>query len=426
MMPLPQSGRRPFSLRNVCRAILIAVAFIAQLPFCARASGQQLVFSPTRLRFGTVVLGHSETEIVVVTNSGSTSTTISSMSVSGAEFKVAGPKLPFLLAAGGSVALEVTFEPSRIGFNLEEITLTDGSSNQSRRLPIGGVGVKSESLIATPSTLSFGQVIVGKKAELSIVLKNDRTWNVTVKNFYTMSSGFSVKGPRVPFTIAPGRSVTLTVTFASQSVGLEGSSVFIAPASVSIPLTATGISSTAGKLTIAPSTLNFGGVDVGSSTKQTLTLGATDKGVTVSSAGSSNSQFTIPGATFPMTIDAGKTTSLEVVFSPTKGGTSSGKLTFVSDASDRLDSEPLTGNGIVPQYSVNLSWNASTSAVAGYNVYRGTAVGKYSKINTTLDPNTAYMDGTAVSGTTYYYAATAVNSKGEESNYSEPLKVVIP
>ena len=396
------------------------------MPLCARASGQQLLLSPTRLRFGTVVLGHSESEIVVIKSSGSTSTTISSINVSGTEFKVSGPKLPVVLEAGGSVTLKVTFEPSRIGFNLEEVTLTGKSSSQRWRLPIGGVGVESECLIATPSTLSFGQVIVGKTAQLSLVLKNDQPWIRTVQNFYTMSPGFSVTGPTVPFTVAPGTSVTLTVTFAPQSAGLEGSSVFIAGPSVDIPLTGTGITPTAGTLTIAPSTLNFGSVDVGSTTKQVFTMSATGGNVTISSAASSNSQFSIPGISLPMTIGAGQSVNFDVVFSPSKGGTSSGKLTFVSDASDRLVNEPLAGDAIVPQYSVNISWNGSTSAVAGYNVYRGTTVGKYSKINTALDPNTAYTDSTPVSGTTYYYAATAVNSKGEESTYSEPLKVVVP
>ncbi len=426
MMPFPHSERRLLSLLNVCRAVLIAGALVAQLPFCARASAQTLQFSPTRLRFGTVVLGQSETEIVVVTNSGSNSATISGISVSGAEFKVADPQLPLVLAAGDSIALEVTFQPSGTGFNLEELTLTDQSASRSWRLPLGGVGVTSELLVATPSTLSFGQVTVGQTAELPLVLKNDQPWIRTVRSYYAMSPGFTVTGPAVPYIVAPGKSVTLTVTFAPQTAGLNGSSVFIVGPSVAIPVTGTGITQTAGTLTIAPSTLSFGSVDVGSSTMQTLTLGSTNNSVTVSSVTSSNSQFTIPGATFPMTIDAGKSANLEVVFSPTNSGTSSGNLTFISNASDPQDSEPLSGSGIVPQYSVSLSWNASTSAVSGYNVYRGTVVGTYSKINPNLDTNTAYTDNTVLSGTTYYYAATAVNSKGEESGYSQPLKVVIP
>ena len=81
---------------------------------------------------------------------------------------------------------------------------------------------------------------------------------------------------------------------------------------------------------------------------------------------------------------------------------------------------PLTGTGTSPQYSVNLFWNSS-SGVVGYNVYRSTAAnGTYSKLNSTLDANTAYSDATVVSGQTYYYAATSVNSSGQESTRSTP------
>jgi fibronectin type 3 domain-containing protein len=75
---------------------------------------------------------------------------------------------------------------------------------------------------------------------------------------------------------------------------------------------------------------------------------------------------------------------------------------------------------------VTLSWTASTSPVSGYNVYRGTTSGVYTKINSALDPSTSYTDNTVASGTTYYYAATAVNSSGQESGYSSPIQVSVP
>jgi fibronectin type 3 domain-containing protein len=57
----------------------------------------------------------------------------------------------------------------------------------------------------------------------------------------------------------------------------------------------------------------------------------------------------------------------------------------------------------------------------GYNVYRSTgSSGSYAKVNSALDPNTAYTDNTVASGATYYYEATAVNSSGQESARSTP------
>ena len=194
-----------------------------------------------------------------------------------------------------------------------------------------------------------------------------------------------------------------------------------------VPVMGTGTkATTVGQLIIAPSPLDFGSVNVGATTNEALTLSARGGNVTVASVASSNSEFAISGATFPLTIDAGKSTELDVLFSPTKSGTISGKLAFASDASSPHSSESLSGVGVLPEYSVNLSWRPSTSPVAGYNVYRGTTLGHYSRINTMLDQTTSYTDNTVVSGTIYYYAATAVSSKGEESGYCEPLKVTIP
>jgi hypothetical protein len=81
-----------------------------------------------------------------------------------------------------------------------------------------------------------------------------------------------------------------------------------------------------------------------------------------------------------------------------------------------------------PVHVVNLSWTASTSAdIAGYNMYRGPDGMNWQKINSGgLIASTLYTDSTVANGTTYYYAATAVNISGEESAKSVPIQVVVP
>jgi fibronectin type 3 domain-containing protein len=65
--------------------------------------------------------------------------------------------------------------------------------------------------------------------------------------------------------------------------------------------------------------------------------------------------------------------------------------------------------------------------VTGYNIYRKTSLtGGYARVNAKLDPDTSYTDATVIHGTTYYYATTAVNSKGRESDYSNRVEVVVP
>jgi fibronectin type 3 domain-containing protein len=78
-------------------------------------------------------------------------------------------------------------------------------------------------------------------------------------------------------------------------------------------------------------------------------------------------------------------------------------------------------------HSVALTWNASTSTVAGYNVYRSTVSGTgYTLINSSLVPVLTYTDTTVVNGTTYYYVTAAVDSSGNQSTYSNEVSAVIP
>jgi len=78
-------------------------------------------------------------------------------------------------------------------------------------------------------------------------------------------------------------------------------------------------------------------------------------------------------------------------------------------------------------HSVGLSWQASTSTVAGYNIYRGTTNGgPYSKMNSGLVTSLSYTDASVTSATTYYYVSTAVDSAGVESTYSNQATAQIP
>jgi fibronectin type 3 domain-containing protein len=103
-------------------------------------------------------------------------------------------------------------------------------------------------------------------------------------------------------------------------------------------------------------------------------------------------------------------------------------VVFTTSASGSA-AESVSGTGVAaaPQYSVDLTWNASTSQVNGYNIYRGSkSGGPYAKMNSSLNPTTTYTDKTVSASTTYYYVTTAVNSSGQESTYSNQVQVIIP
>ncbi len=426
-MRLPQSILRHFSVRTVhFLSIGMAVVLLGIVSRNASATSPQLACMPSSLRFRTVLTGQTETLLVTVSNNGATSVTLTSITSSNPAFAASNLSLPLVLAAGQSFDLSVSFTPTALGWTGGTIQFSSNASSPELQLDLGGTGVSSETLTAGPATVSFGQVAIGSSSTVPVVLTNDRSWNVTLSTALQIAgSGFSVSGPSLPFTLAAAQSVTIHVTFTPQTAGLVGGSVLLSSPSLAIPLTGTGTST--GQLGIAPAPVNFGSVPVGTMETQPLVMTATGGSVTVSSAGSSSSQFVLNGASFPFTIPSGQSVSFNVAFTPQSSGTVSGSLTFISNASNSQAVESLTGIGTATPYSVNLFWNSSADVV-GYNVYRSTAPnGTYSKINTSLNANTAYTDSAVSSGQTYYYAATSVNSGGQESPRSTPsVQAVVP
>jgi Abnormal spindle-like microcephaly-assoc'd, ASPM-SPD-2-Hydin/HYDIN/CFA65/VesB-like, Ig-like domain len=403
--------------------VVAALPFIAGLQ--AAAAANQLSFNPSGLRFGEVVVGGNATLAASITNDGSTKMTLSTMSVSGATYSVTGLTLPVTLNAGQSVSFSVTFNPTTTGLATGSITF----NGKAAGLNLRGRGISSNSLTSNPPNLAFGNVQAGSTKALFVTLTNSEASSITISQQST-SSGFTTSGLSLPLTLASGQSFTFSVVFSPSSAGavtgiFDGwdgkSDVFIG-----IPLTGTGTA--AGQLTVSPPSVNFGNVTVGQSASQPGTLSASGASVTVSSATSNSLEFTFSGLTLPVTIASGQSLAYTTTFTPQSSGTASASLSFVSNASDPNTSESLTGTGVpAQQYSVSLSWNASTSPVAGYNVYRGSkSGGPYSKINSGLDASTSYTDSSVAAGRTYYYVTTAVNSEGQESPYSNQAQAVVP
>jgi hypothetical protein len=190
----------------------------------------------------------------------------------------------------------------------------------------------------------------------------------------------------------------------------------------------TGTSPDTRLLSVSPSSLNFGNVAVGTTASLTATLTASNGNVTISSDGTTDSEFTITGLTLPVRIPYGQSVQATVQFTPAAAGTITAQDQFISNAGDSPTGEQLTGTGISqdPHY-VSLSWEPGQSEIAGYNIYRGgTHGGPYSQINPSLLGSTSYTDYNVTDGATYYYVATEVDDQGQESGYSNEAQAQIP
>lgn len=232
--------------------------------------------------------------------------------------------------------------------------------------------------------------------------------------------------------LRPGASFQLSATFKPSARGYVTGALTLNSNDPNSPLTirvhGMGVSGSAAQLTVTPSSLNFGNVTVGSSTTLQTTLAASGAAVTITSDGSTSSEFAILGLSLPVTIQAGKSIPVTLQFTPNASGNASGTAGFTSNAVNSPTVAQLSGTGVAPSaHSVYLSWNPGSGSAVGYNIYRGTAqAGPFSEINTALDASTNYTDATVVAGKTYYYVTTEVNAQGQESGYSNEVQAVIP
>ena len=291
-----------------------------------------------------------------------------------------------------------------------------GSANQ---------GSATSSLVVNPSEVIFRKVPVGSSLSLPVVLTNTASSQITINKDSFRGNAFSSSGLTLPLTLAASESFTFYIAFTPQATGpAYGGMLFSSPSNPNVSISLKGIGSAPGELIVTPATINFGSVADGGSAQQTGSITARGASVIVSSAGTGNSQFSLGGLTFPLTLEVGQSASFTMSFSPRNTGSISGTLSFVSNAAS-AETAALLGTGLQP-YSVQLNWDASSSSVAGYNIYRGGKTGgPYGKI-ASLDPETSYTDTTVASGQTYYYVTTAVNSSGEESSYSNQVTAKIP
>ena len=75
---------------------------------------------------------------------------------------------------------------------------------------------------------------------------------------------------------------------------------------------------------------------------------------------------------------------------------------------------------------VSLSWQPSSSTnVVGYNIYFGTSSGNYTGKIMVGNVATATISNLTC-GTTYYFAATALDSSGDESGFSNETEFLVP
>jgi hypothetical protein len=385
----------------------------------------------SNVSFGSRLVGSSSSQGVTLTNTGNSDVSISSISTSSSAFTSSGVSAPVKISAGQSVNVMVAFAPTVTGVSTGTVTVHSDASNSPAIISITGSSVQPQ-LSIVPASVSFGDVTVGQTNTQTITLRNPGTANLTITQEKATGSGLVLSGISLPLTLVPGGSTACTLAFTPASAGNVTGALSLtsnAPNSpLSAPLSGTGIAKDL-HLSSSAISLNFGTVTPQTSHTQTVTLtNSGNASLIISQVNISGAGFSHSGMSLPVTLAIGQSTSFNAIFDPVASGNLSGAATVISNATDSSIVIALSGAGAAPVvHSVSLTWAASASTVVGYNLYSSShSGGPYTRMNSSPTASLSYSDTDVVSGDTYYFVATAVDSEGTESVYSNQAVALIP
>jgi hypothetical protein len=214
----PQPGSAAFGALAISSDSSTSLEYVSLI---AQVNPSPLIFTPARLDFGSLQVGATAILPIQIANSSANPIQITALTTTG-DYHVAG-SCSAIAAAGSTLAAnatciaQVSFTPAAIGQRLGTLALASSVSSSPIMVALTGIGLQSH-LTATPTTLAFGPIVVGKSANLGLLLTNSGTADVTGLAL-TASGDYAVTIPCASATLAAGSSCTVQVTFTPTVTG---------------------------------------------------------------------------------------------------------------------------------------------------------------------------------------------------------------
>lgn len=308
-----------------------------------------LQVQPSALDFGDVVVGESSQLSLTVSNEGEASLSLGNIMLSGTDFALGTDSCSqTTLTGGASCSVQASFAPSQSGARNGNVTVvrTDGDDAS---VALSGNGLAPAQLQVQPTTLAFGDVLLGASSPLSLSVSNEGEASLNLGDIGLSGADFSVSSDGCSqTTLAGGASCAVQVSFAPTQAGARGGSVTVVRNDgddATVTLSGNGLAPA--QLQVQPTTLAFGDVLLGESTSRTLTIS--------NSGGASLNlgDVDLIGADFSVTSDdcsqmtlaGGASCAVQLSFAPTQAGARSGSVTVAHDAGDDA-TVTLSGNGV--------------------------------------------------------------------------------
>ena len=178
----------------------------------------ELGVGSSSVTFGNVQMGTTQTKTNTITNTGGSSIVVTQAAVTGnSGYSITGLSLPLTVNAGQSAQFNIVFGPKSTGSATGALNIATSSSSVS--VTLSATGVAASALSTSPTSISFGNILVGSTSTVTETLKNTSSSNLTITAASKSGATFSYSGLTLPLTLTPNQTSTFSIKFAPTQVG---------------------------------------------------------------------------------------------------------------------------------------------------------------------------------------------------------------
>jgi hypothetical protein len=327
-----------------------------------------VILNPLSLTFpATNINAVSLAQNITISNTGGTATTLQTPTVTGIGFKISANTCTSTLRPNTGCTVAITFTPTASGKHTGAFTITDGVGTQTASLTGTGTTPATDALSA--SALSFvTQQLTTVSPPQQITLTNSGDVALTLISAQIPGSDFTVANA-CGNSLNPHSTCAIDVSFQPQVIGRVTAQLIIADQyrTQIVALSGTGIAPPG--VSLSPLfNLAFPTTGVGQiSPPETVTL--TNNGglpLSLQSTTLTGDFSILPGSdTCGTTLPVANACTLQLVFSPTTGGTRTGTLTITDSAPRSPQILHLTGNSV--DFALTPDGDTTVTIASGQN-----------------------------------------------------------
>ncbi|MGD0732309.1 MAG: choice-of-anchor D domain-containing protein [Terracidiphilus sp.] len=322
--------------------------------------------SATSLPFGNLeVGGTSGSQSVTLTNTGSATLFINSISTTGANASsfAFGNSCGSSLAAGANCTIHGHFAPTVAGIMTAAITIADTAGSTPQSIALSGIGFSPTTVSLSAASLPFGDEQVGAQSGTqSVTLTNTGSATLFITGFSVTGANASafVFGNSCGSSVAAGASCTIHGHFAPTATGALTAAISIADTASGSPQTIalSGLGYTPTTVSLSAASLSFGDEQIGvASASQSVTLTNTGSATlfinSISLTGANAASFVF-GNSCGTSLAAGANCAIHGHFAPTVSGSQTAVITITDTAAGSPQTVALSGATFAPT-TVSLS-----------------------------------------------------------------------